>query len=106
MVAVPRASQAPAPVAPRLVTLPAPALARLAGDYDMSGGTIRVFVHLQRLFINVPGHGEAELFATSSATFAVLVVPGATVNFTNRPDGSVARLTLTLGRQVIERIRR
>jgi CubicO group peptidase (beta-lactamase class C family) len=107
MQAVPLASQAPAPAAPKLVSLDVAALGRFAGDYVMAqGGVVRVFMYDRRLFVNVPGEGEAELFATGPTTFTVFVISGVSAEFAEGPDGRVARLTLRLGRQVIEAARR
>lgn len=105
--AVPFASQAPARPAPPIVRLLPDALGALTGDYVMpQGAVIRVFLHGDRLFANVPGQGEAELFATSATRFVALVQPGASVEFIAGPDGRAQSLRLTLGRDVIEAARR
>jgi len=107
MRAVPLASQASAPKTPKTIALDAGALERFAGEYVIpKGGVVRVFVYGRRLFVNVPDQGEGELFATGPATFIVPVAPGASVRFTDGPDGRVVRMTLTLGPQVIEAERR
>jgi CubicO group peptidase (beta-lactamase class C family) len=104
---VPLASQAPARPSPALVALDAAALTPLVGDYAVpKGGAIRVFLHDGRLFANLPGHGEAELFATSATTFVALVVPGTGGEFAVGADGRAVRLRVTIGGQVIEARRR
>ncbi|MEZ5319785.1 MAG: serine hydrolase [Vicinamibacterales bacterium] len=104
----PLAAGRPAPPAPAIVTLPTAALERLAGEYDMPGGrgAIRVFLYEERLFANVPGLGEAELFATSPTTFAVLAAPGASAEFLTGPGGEVTAIRIVAEGQRLEAPRR
>jgi CubicO group peptidase (beta-lactamase class C family) len=101
------ASNLPAPAPPTIVPLDDAVLARIVGDYAMPRGeTIRTFVHDRRLFMSVPGLGEAELFATGPLSFTVKVQPGVAVTFQAMPDGKVAGVLVLAGGQRIEAAKR
>lgn len=70
----------------------------LVGSYDLGpSATVRVFMYEGRLFINVPGEGEAELFAVSRDEYVIRVAAGVTVRFDRSPDGAVSEAVLRLG---------
>lgn len=95
--AKPFASQRPMP-ARRFVALSPAQRDRLLGDYVLGpSATIRVFVFDDRLFIHVPGEGEAEMFALSPTEFTLRVVAGVRIRFEEEPDGAVRGMVLTLG---------
>jgi CubicO group peptidase (beta-lactamase class C family) len=107
MSATPLGSALPPPPAPRFVTLAAGALSRLAGDYAMtSGGVLRVFLHDGRLFLNVPGLGEAEVFALSPLEFTLKAEAGVSIVFREDQPGAVTGLRIAMGRTTIEAVRR
>jgi CubicO group peptidase (beta-lactamase class C family) len=104
---LPLTSNLPAPARLRLFALDEAELRRFAGDYVMpQGGVARVFLHDRRLFMTIPGQGEAELFATDPATFTIKVQSGVVVRFELMPDGAVAGVEVTIGRQKIQAVRR
>lgn len=108
MIAEPLRSQLPEPEPHNKVTLARHDLAAVVGEYTLpSSGDrrIRVFEYDQRLFINVPGEGEAELFATSPTAFFLPAVPGVEVVFSRRPDGAISTLRITIGRDRIVAVR-
>ena len=99
---VPLASNLPAPMPVSVVSLDAAARRRVAGQYEMAPGVIaRVFEHDGRLFVSIPGQGEAELFATSPLTFVVKVEAGITVVFQADQDGAITAVAVTMGRQTM-----
>jgi CubicO group peptidase (beta-lactamase class C family) len=94
----PLRSQLPAPEPVRFLTLERDSLARYVGDYELAPGAVaRVFLYEGRLFINVPGQGEGELFAVSSSEFTLRVVPGVRVAFGRDSTGAVSGVEVTLG---------
>jgi CubicO group peptidase (beta-lactamase class C family) len=97
---VPFASQLPAPSEPRVVSVAPATIAGLVGEYDLSPrATIRVFADSGRLFIDVPGEGEAELFATSDSTFVVRAQAGVSVMFQRDAAGRVATAVGQIGQR-------
>jgi CubicO group peptidase (beta-lactamase class C family) len=106
MKATPLASQLPAPPPLRIVALGAAALERLAGDYESGGAVVRVFLYDGRLFMNLPGQGEAELFATGPLSFAVRVAAGVSVQFREDSAGRISGVVIALGPKKIEGVRR
>jgi hypothetical protein len=107
MVVLPLASNLPAPADPPHLALDAAARRRFAGDYEVAPGAMaRVFEYGDRLFMSIPGQGEAELFATSPSTFTIRVEPGVAIAFDSGPDGAVTAVQVTIGRQVIRAVRR
>jgi CubicO group peptidase (beta-lactamase class C family) len=94
----PFSSQLPEATWPRFLTLDAAALARIDGSYELAPGTsIRVFLFEGRPFINVPGEGEAEMYAVSPAEFVLRVEPGVRIRFEEDAEGNVAGIVLRLG---------
>jgi CubicO group peptidase (beta-lactamase class C family) len=99
---VPFASQLPAPQRPRFVQLPAAVLARYAGQYEIAPGTVaRVFAFQGRPFVNIPGEGEAEMFALSETEFIIPVAPGVRIAIERTPAGEVTGMVATLGERTI-----
>jgi 3-mercaptopyruvate sulfurtransferase SseA/CubicO group peptidase (beta-lactamase class C family) len=95
-------SQLPEPASSTVVTLDAATMLRAAGDYEMPDGrVIRVFAEGSRLFVSVPGQGEAELFARARNEFTIKVVPGVTVRFDEDAGGRITGLAAQLGPQRI-----
>ena len=100
MVATPLSSNVPAPPEPAVLQLDSPARRRFVGEYLMTEGVIsRVFEHENRLFVSMPGQGEAELFAVAPLVFTIKVQAGVTVQFQSAPDGAVTGVEVTIGRQ-------
>lgn len=94
----PFSSQLPEAKLPRFMALDAAALARFAGSYEMAPGVaIRVFLFEGRPFINVPGEGEAEMYAVSPLDFVLRVEPGVRIRFETDAAGNVAGIVLRLG---------
>jgi hypothetical protein len=107
MTALPLASNLPPPADPVFVSLTAAERARVIGEYEMEGGAVaRVFEHDGRLFMSIPGQGEAELFATDPLTFTVKVEAGVTIAFETGGDGRVTGVDVTIGQQTIAARRR
>jgi len=94
--AVPLASQAP-PIPPqRYIPVNAASLTRLTGAYEFAPDAVaRVWVHDGRLFMFMPGEGEAELFALSPDEFTLRVIPGVSVRFEPR-RGPVSGVTVVM----------
>ncbi|MGQ0562642.1 MAG: hypothetical protein ACT443_12305 [Gemmatimonadota bacterium] len=85
---------------PAFIELDAAALARIVGNYELKpGATIGGFLWDNRPFINVPGEGEAEMFAVSPLDFIIRVEPGVSIRFEADASGSVTGLVLKLGSQ-------
>jgi hypothetical protein len=77
------------------------------GAYVARSDTIRVFAHRDRLFINVPGQGEAELHAGGRDEFFLLVDPTVSVHLIRDETSSrVTELELRIGRERLRAIRR
>jgi CubicO group peptidase (beta-lactamase class C family) len=103
----PFASQLPSATVPAVVALEPAALARVVGSYELAPGTVvRVFLFDGRLFINVPGEGEAEMFALSPLEFTIRVQPGVGIRFETDASGTVTGVALRLGRQEMRAPRR
>jgi len=103
----PFASQLPAPPEPRVVSVAPATIAGLVGEYELSPtATIRLFADSGRLFIDVPGEGEAELFATSDSTFVVRAQPGVSVAFRRDAGGRATEVVGQIGpRRLVARRR-
>lgn len=93
----PLRSQLPPPAPPAHYALDSLERAMITGNYALGNATIRLFEHVGRLFINVPGEGEAELYASSRDSFYLPAVPGITLELERSDDRHVCALTLTLG---------
>lgn len=103
----PLASQLPPATLPRFITLERAALERLVGSYELAPGVnVRVFLHDGRAFINVPGEGEAEMYALTADEFTIRVQAGVGIRFESDADGSVTGVVLTLGPQTMRARRR
>lgn len=76
------ASQLPPLEWPKTITLDAAAREALTGRYRFTPDIVAtVYVHDNRLFVHMPGKGEAELFAKSPGEFWLRVDPTAEVRF-------------------------
>ena len=53
----------------------------------------------RRLFVSMPGQGEAELFAIAPLQFTVKSQGGVTVQFQSAADGAVTGVEVTIGPQ-------
>ena len=97
---MPLESQAPAKPRPVYKTIPATLLAEYAGEYELAPQVVaRVFLHNDRLFMNVPGKGEAELLALTDTEFTIAPVAGVKVVFQRGTDGVVSLVDVTIGSQ-------
>jgi CubicO group peptidase (beta-lactamase class C family) len=107
MVEVPFQSQRPAPAPRSVVALGDSARSAVVANYAMVGGdaSIRVFEYQERLFINAPGEGEAEMYASAPDEFFLPAVPGVSVTFERDAQG-VSALVLVIGDQRIRAPRR
>ena len=104
---LPLASNLAPPTPPIIVALNATERGRVVGDYEMVAGAMaRVFEHDGRLFMSIPGQGEAELFATGPLTFTVKVEAGVTVVFTAGQDGRAGDVQVSIGPHKIRAVRR
>ena len=106
LTAQPFASQLPAPIPPRVVTLDSVARAGVAGAYSAGDLVITIFEHDRRLFINVPGEGEAEMFAEGPNAFFLPAVPGVRITLDRNAMDAVSGLALVIGRERIVARRR
>jgi CubicO group peptidase (beta-lactamase class C family) len=105
MEVLPLASNLPAPVVPQTLPITAAMRARVVGQYQVApGAAARVFEVGERLFMSVPGQGEAELFATGALDYIVKVELGVRVRFEAGDQGIVAA-EVTIGPQRIRAIR-
>lgn len=67
------------------------------GTYEFSPGRgARVYLFAGRLFLSMPGRGEAELFALSPTEFTIRVLSGVRVAFEKNDRGTVTGLTVQL----------
>lgn len=101
----PRPRGRPLPPAPSFsyVQLPQDSLRALTGEYDFGGGAVgEVFLYDGRLFMDVPGEGEAQLFALGPSQFMLRVVGGVDIRFQRADDGRVTGVALTLGSEKLE----
>ncbi|HUF50578.1 MAG TPA: serine hydrolase [Longimicrobiales bacterium] len=93
-------SQLPPARLPAFVTLDAAALDRVTGSYELApGAVLRVFEFEGRPFINVPGRGEAELFAVSPLEFVIRVEAGVRIRFETAAGGAVTAVVVRQGTQ-------
>jgi hypothetical protein len=68
---------------------------------------LRVFEFAGRPFVNVPGRGEAEMFAVSPLEFVIRVEAGVRIRFLTDDDvGSVKGIMITQGAQEMRAARR
>ena len=96
----PLASQAPARPRLKLVEIGAALRNEYVGDYEIAPQrTARVFVFADRLFMNMPGQGEAELLALSETAFTIMPIPGVRVQFGRDAVGRVTHFDAMLGAQ-------
>ncbi len=103
MAASPLTSTLPAPPAETFVPVTAALIARVAGAYaDAVRPEVitRVFEHEGRLFMSLPGEGEAEIFPTGDGRFTVRVQPGIRVTFDLPAEGPATRVTVAIGARV------
>jgi CubicO group peptidase (beta-lactamase class C family) len=106
LAAVPLASQAP-PLPPQhyLAITPATA-ARVVGEYEFGAGAVgRVFMHDGRLFMFMPGEGEAELFAVAPDEYTVRVVPGVSIVFEPQ-SGPVTGVNVRMGERTMRALKK
>jgi hypothetical protein len=99
----PRSRPALKPLAPvplpaqRYIAIAPATAARLVGDYEFAPGAVgRVFMHDDRLFMFMPGEGEAEVFAVAPDEYTVRVVSGVSIVFEPQ-SGPVTGLTVRMG---------
>jgi CubicO group peptidase (beta-lactamase class C family) len=94
----PFSSQVPEAKRPQFIALDAATLSRFVGRYELAPGVaIRVFLFDGRPFINVPGEGEAEMYAVSPLEFVLRVEPGVRIRFEEDARSHVAGIVLRLG---------
>jgi CubicO group peptidase (beta-lactamase class C family) len=94
---VPLASQLPPLEWPQFITLDTATRDALLGRYQFAPNVVaEVFLHEGKLFVFMPGQGEAELLAKSPTEFMVRVDPTAKVRF----DGGKVFVTIQ-GRELI-----
>ena len=97
---VPLASQAPPRPPLNTIAIGRPLMAEYAGDYEVAPDVVaRVFIHADRLFINFPGQGEAELLALGPTQFTIMPLPGVHVTFERDANGRVSHFNASLGPQ-------
>ncbi len=90
----------------RFVQVSPDSLRAFTGTYDFGrGATGEAFLYRGRLFLDVPGRGEAELFALGRDAFTLRVVGGVHVHFERGEAGQVRALTATLGRDTVRAVR-
>ncbi|MBK9240174.1 MAG: serine hydrolase [Acidobacteria bacterium] len=107
MVVQPLASNLPAPSEPVVIPTDSATRRRFSGEYVVAPGAVaRVFEYNDRLFMSIPGQGEAELFATAPSIFTLKVERGVTVVFQSGGDGVVTGVEVTIGRQKIVAVRK
>ncbi len=88
----------PPPPTFTFITLPRDDMRKLTGVYDFGrAGKGAVFLHDGRLFIDVPGQGEAEMFARGPTWFTLRVVGGVDIRFELDGAGRVSGVLLRLG---------
>ncbi len=88
------------------IRLPEERLRKLTGAYDFGRGEVgEVFLHHGRLFMDVPGEGEAELFALAPDDFTLRVVGGVHVRFERDDTGRGSAVVLTLGPRTMRGVR-
>jgi len=92
------ASQLPAVVAPKPVSLDIAAMTALVGSYEIKPGFIgEVFLEGGQLFASMPGRGEVELFALTPSDFFLRVDPTAKVHFDGEANGHFSRIVVSIG---------
>lgn len=105
--AIPFASQQPAPETPTFIQLAPSVLATYVGDYELGNGAIaQAYIFKDRLFMNMPGQGEAELFALSESKFTVRVISGVHLAFEHNETGHVTAVDIQLGPRQFRAIKR
>jgi hypothetical protein len=104
---LPLASNLAPPAQPAIVAVTAAERARLVGDYEVGPDAIaRVFAHEGRLFMSIPGQGEAEIFATGPLTFTIKAQAGVAITFQSSADRRITGVEVTIGDQKIQAVRR
>jgi CubicO group peptidase (beta-lactamase class C family) len=94
---VPLASQLPPLEWPEFITLDTATRDAVLGRYQFAPNVVaEVFLHEGKLYVFMPGEGEAELFAKSPTEFMVRVDPGAKI----RIEGGKVFVTMQ-GRELI-----
>ncbi|NIR45463.1 MAG: serine hydrolase [Gemmatimonadetes bacterium] len=87
----------PAPALPEPVAIAPELLAEYVGRYQFAPGVVgEIFMYEGRPFINVPGEGEAELFAMNDSTFFIRAATGITVEIQRDPNGEVTGLVVQM----------
>ncbi|HUO86109.1 MAG TPA: serine hydrolase [Thermoanaerobaculia bacterium] len=82
----------------RLESVDVVEVAELIGRYELAPGVFaEVFPFEGRAYIEVPGEGEAELFALADGLYALRVEPGVRIAIERNDEGRVAALVVTLG---------
>ena len=103
----PLTSQAPPRPRPDYQTIDTALMSEYAGDYELSPQAVaRVFVHEKRLFMFVPGQGEAELLALSPTEFTIMPVAGVRVQFERADNGRVTHVSIAIGEQAMRATKR
>ena len=79
------------------MTIAPETLNEYVGRYEFAPDAVgRIFLYEGRPFIQVPGEGEAELFAMNDSTFFVRVITGITITIQRGPGGEVTGLLLSM----------
>jgi CubicO group peptidase (beta-lactamase class C family) len=114
------ASQLPPITIPEDRALPENVVNQYLGDYELGpaparlgeikltpGATVRVFLFDERLYVHLPGAGDAQMFpADRRGTFTVRVAQGLGIAFERGADQEVTAVTLTLGDHTLTARRR
>jgi hypothetical protein len=98
----------PAAPRPREVAIAPELLNEYVGRYEFAPDIVgRIFLYEGRPFIDVPGEGQAELFALSDSTFFIRAVTGITVTIQRGSGGELTGLLLRMpdGEMRAERLR-
>ena len=104
---VPFFSQKPAVEEPAFIDLPRAKVEPLLGEYQLGPeAVVRVFLYDDRLFMYVPGEGEAELFAHSETEFTIRVISNVKVEFELNDQGEAEAVHIALGPQKFRAVKR
>jgi hypothetical protein len=96
------ASGLPAAARPEPLALGPAERAEFAGSYAMEeGGDIRVFEFEERLFLAVPGLGEAEILTEDGDAFYIREDTNVSITFGRDDAGAVARVVVRAGEQTV-----
>ena len=86
------------PAPPTYLDIEASAMSDYIGAYALAPGVMaRVFVFEERLFMSIPGEGEAELFRLAEDEFTVRVIAGVHIAFERGEGGEVSGVRVALG---------